>query len=43
MERVETAAGELVDLGAVSLETKGDFPFAPEAGVGREPMGLSED
>jgi hypothetical protein len=43
MERDETAKGELVDLGTVSLETKGDFPFAPETGVGREPMGLSDD
>ncbi|WP_145998488.1 benenodin family lasso peptide [Caulobacter flavus] len=44
MERDQpTALDDLIDLGAASRETKGEYPFAPEAGIGREPMGLSED
>ena len=42
MERFEKVEDELIDLGAVSAETKGDVMFAPEAGIGRLPVGLSD-
>lgn len=42
MERIELN-DELVDLGAVSVETQGNTPFLPEVGIGEAPAGLSED
>uniref|UniRef100_B0T9D8 Benenodin family lasso peptide n=1 Tax=Caulobacter sp. (strain K31) TaxID=366602 RepID=B0T9D8_CAUSK len=44
MQRIidETTDG-LIELGAASVQTQGDVLFAPEPGVGRPPMGLSED
>jgi hypothetical protein len=44
MERIEDHIEDaLIDLGAVSVETKGEVLGAPEAGIGRPPTGLSED
>ena len=40
VDRIEE---DLIDLGAVSVETKGETPMAPEIGVGRAPTGLSQD
>ncbi len=42
MERIEKVEDQLIDLGAASVETKGDVMFAPEAGIGRLPFGLSD-
>ena len=44
MERIEDRIDdELIDLGAVSVETQGDVLQAPEAGIGRPKTGLSQD
>jgi hypothetical protein len=44
MERIEDHIEDaLIDLGAVSEETKGNFPVRPEQGIGTLNPGLSED
>ncbi len=44
MERIEDhIEDELIDLGAVSVETKGGQPIVAESGIGRDPNGISED
>lgn len=44
MERIEDHIDdELIDLGAVSVETKGGLPVVAEAGIGRDPTGIAED
>ncbi|MBO9547122.1 benenodin family lasso peptide [Caulobacter sp.] len=44
MQRIEDHIEDaLVDLGAVSVETKGAQPDVFELGIGQEPTGISED
>ena len=44
MERIEDRIDdELIDLGAVSVETKGGALPTSEVGIGRRPPGISED
>ena len=43
MERIEDRIDdELIDLGAVSVETQGGAPDVFELDIGRDPIGLSE-
>ncbi len=43
MERIEHIDDALIDLGAVSVETKGGAPVGMELDLGRDTPGISED
>ena len=44
MERIEDHIEDaLIDLGAVSVETKGSDLQTSEVGIGRQPAGITED